>query len=223
VADDGHGAGAGAQDAPVWSCPLRLQNALYPLDRVPGGPGWNRHELTGLVAHEASMREAAVLVGLIDRPGGPHVLLTRRTEGLRQHAGQVSFPGGTVDTNDADALSAALREAREEIGLPPARVKPLGYLDPLVTISGYRVLPVVAALDPGFVPTPHPAEVAEVFEVALDFLLDPGNLRQTYFKLGRHPRRILEYARYPGAPGQRIWGVTASILFNLRTRLEGPV
>jgi len=217
MANDGDSAGAlGGMTTPAL--PVRLDR-LHPLRQVPAGPCWNQHELTGLIAPEAAMREAAVLIGLIDRPGGQHVLLTRRTEGLRQHAGQVSFPGGTVDAQDADALSAALREAREEIGLPPGKVAPIGYLDPLATISGYRVLPVVARVAPDFVPIPQPAEVAAVFEVALDFLLDPGNLRETGWMVKGRVRHVLEFAEYPGAPGQRIWGVTASILFNLRQRL----
>jgi len=176
--------------------------------------------LTGLLPSNTTLREAAVLIGLIERPAGLHVLLTRRTDGLRQHAGQVSFPGGVVDADDADALTAALREAHEEIGLPPARVQPLGWLDPLVTITGYRVLPVVAKIDPGFVPVPHPAEVADVFEVALDFLLNPEHLRKTSWKVAGRVRHVLEFSEYPDAPGQRIWGATASILFNLRQRLQ---
>jgi len=224
VVDVGDGAHAGAQlgvsfavDAPGLT---RLNEALYPLQRPPTGPGWNQHELTRLIAPDAAMREAAVLLGLIERPGGMHVLLTRRTEALRQHAGQVSFPGGAVDAGDADALSAALREVQEEIGLASAQVQPLGYLDPLATLTGYRVLPVVARVDPGFVPVPHPAEVAAVFEVRLDFLLDPANLRRTGWNVAGRIRHVLEFARYPGAPEHRIWGVTASILLNLRQRLE---
>jgi len=200
-------------------CLGELQRALHRVDSVPVGPAWNRDELLGLPT-PLHLREAAVLVGLVQRSGCLHVLLTRRTEGLRQHAGQVSFPGGTVDAGDADVLSAALREAEEEIGLPRARVYPLGWLDPLETTSGYRVLPVVAQLEPGFIPVPQPEEVAEVFEVDLDFLLEPAHLRQSTWKVAGKTRRILEFAEYPGAPGQRIWGVTASIMFNLRQRLE---
>jgi len=200
-----------------------LQHALHPLDHPPAGPGWNQHELTGLLPANAPLREAAVLLGLIKRPGGLSVLLTRRTDGLRQHAGQVSFPGGVVDAHDADALTAALREAHEEIGLPPTLVQSLGWLDPLATITGYRVLPLVAEVDPGFVPVPHPAEVADVFEVELGFLLNPEHLRTTAWNVGGRARHVLEFSEYPGAPGQRIWGATASILFNLRQRLQAPV
>jgi len=204
------------------SVPARLgdvQRALHRLDAVPAGPAWNRDELAEY-AVVPRFREAAVLVGLVQRPEGLQVLLTRRTDGLRQHAGQVSFPGGAVDLGDAGALAAALREAEEEIGLPRALVRPLGWLDPLDTTTGYRVLPVVAQLDPDFVPVPQPAEVADVFEVDLGFLLNPAHLRRSGWKVGGRVRHILEFSEYPGAPGQRIWGVTASIVFNLRQRLE---
>jgi len=215
--NDGYGTVAGTMTAHLAPT---FQRSLYPLDCMPAGPGWNQSELATLVSPNTAVREAAVLVGLIDRPGGLHVLLTRRTEGLRQHAGQVSFPGGGVDADDADALATALREAREEIGLLPGLVHPLGYLDPLVTTSGYRILPVVARINPDFVPVPHPVEVADVFEVELAFLLDPGNLRKTGWKVAGRVCHVLEFSEYPGAPGQRIWGVTASILFNLRQRLS---
>jgi len=219
VAEDRCGSGTGAVAAQGPACLHRLVDVLHSLDRPPAGPGWNQHELAGLIAPGAGVREAAVLVGLIERPDGFHVLLTRRTEGLRQHAGQVSFPGGVVDAGDADARAAALREAHEEIALPPAQVQPLGYLDPLATLTGYRVLPLVARVEPGFVPIPHPVEVAAVFEVELAFVLNPDNLRRIGWNVAGQVRHVLEFKPYPGAPEQRIWGVTASILFNLRQRL----
>lgn len=198
----------------------RLRRALHPLAAAPAGQGWNAEELRDLLPGDAATVEAAVLVGLVPRDGALAVLLTRRTDALRQHAGQVSFPGGRVEAGDADPVAAALREAREEIGLPSSSASPWGYLDPLTTITGYRVLPVVAGVDPGFVAEPDPNEVAAVFEVPLDYLMAPENLSRVDIEYRGRARHVLEYARYERAAEHRIWGATASILFNLRQRLE---
>ncbi len=197
-----------------------LARALHPLDAPPVGDGWNRDEIADLLPAAGKRFEAAVLVGLVQRTDGPRVLLTRRTEMLRQHAGQVSFPGGRIEPGDRDPLAAALREAREEIGLLPAQAWPLGYLDPMLTVSGYRVLPVVAALDPAFVPVPDPAEVAEVFEVALAFLLAPQSLQRLEVDYGGRRREVLQFRSDEMISPHRIWGATASILLNLRERLR---
>ena len=197
-----------------------LVRALHPLDAAPVGQGWNSAELTDLLPPDAVHVEAAVLVGLIERDDGTHVLLTRRTDALRQHGGQVSFPGGRVEPDDEDAAAAALREAHEEIGLERGHVTALGYLDPLTTITGFRVLPVVAAIDPDFVAVPDPREVAEVFEVPLAYLMTPENLERIDIDYRGRARHVLEYRTYELAPKQRIWGATASILLNLRERLE---
>jgi 8-oxo-dGTP pyrophosphatase MutT (NUDIX family) len=197
-----------------------LLRALHPLDAAPVGQGWNSAELTDLLPPDAAHVEAAVLVGLIERDDGTHVLLTRRTDALRQHGGQVSFPGGRVEPDDEDAAATALREAHEEIGLERGQVTALGYLDPLTTITGFRVLPVVAAIDPDFVPVPDPREVAEVFEVPLAYLMTPENLERIDIDYRGRARHVLEYRTYELAPKQRIWGATASILLNLRERLE---
>ncbi|HEY4560649.1 MAG TPA: CoA pyrophosphatase, partial [Lysobacter sp.] len=116
----------------------RLRAALHPLDAPPRGDGWNLAELDGLV-EAAAFRDAAVLVGLVPRDDGLRVLLTRRNDALRNHGGQVSFPGGRVDPGDADAIDAALRETTEEVGIPRELVVPIGYLDPVATITGFRV------------------------------------------------------------------------------------
>ena len=196
----------------------RLQSALHPLDTPPGEAPWNLADLAGLLPAADPVR-AAVLVGLVPRAAGLQVLLTRRTDALRHHAGQVSFPGGRIEAHDADACAAAIREAQEEVGLAPVQIAPLGYLDPLATITGFRVLPVVATLDPRFVPTPDPREVAEVFEAPLARLLEPASLVYNRIEWAGRPRAVAEFVASV-SPGRRIWGATASILDNLRQRLE---
>lgn len=193
----------------------RLRRALHPLEHPPADDGWNRADLDELVPAVPCV-EAAVLVGIVARAGGPHVLLTRRNDGLRQHGGQVSFPGGRIDPGDAGAVDAALRETFEEVGLPPACIEPWGFLDPLVTITGFRVLPVVGAIDPSCVARPDSREVAEVFEVPLAFLFDPDNLHDQGLEIAGRRRRVWEYRH----PTHRIWGATASMLLNFRHRLE---
>ncbi|MFS8137551.1 MAG: CoA pyrophosphatase, partial [Thermomonas sp.] len=158
---------------------------------------------------------AAVLVGVVAHALAPTVLLTRRHDNLRHHGGQVSFPGGRIEMFDASPAAAAMREAHEEVGLRAAQFTALGYLDPLLTITGFRVLPLLGVIHPGFVAVPDPGEVADVFEVPLELLLDPRQLEEKHVHFGGKQRRVLQY-RYDQ---QRIWGVTASILFNLRERL----
>lgn len=191
----------------------RLMRALHPLQAPPSGLGWNHEDQ---LQHDGSSAEAAVLAGLVPRRDGTRVLLTRRSDRLRHHGGQVSFPGGRIDPCDPDAVAAAVRESAEEIALDPGQVRPLGYLDPFFTVSGFRVMPVVAVIDPAFIAVPQPAEVAEVFEVPLSFLMAPDNLRSLEVEYLGRPRQVFEYTW----PGQRIWGATAAILFNLRRRLE---
>ncbi|HEU0153328.1 MAG TPA: CoA pyrophosphatase [Arenimonas sp.] len=194
----------------------RLPRALHPLDQPPTGPAWNHAELADLLPADVPLRLAAVLVALVEREGGPRVLLTRRTEALRLHAGQVSFPGGRIEADDADPVAAALREADEEVGLAAAQSSPLGYLDPFVTITGFHVYPVVATVVADYRPRLDPSEVAEAFEVPLDFLLDPANVHELEVDWHGRRRRLLEY-RYDG---HRIWGATAAMLVNFRQRLD---
>ena len=198
----------------------RIAAALHPLPMVPSGPAWNLDELAGLSPATTPV-PAAVLVGLVPRAEGTQVLLTRRTDGLRRHAGQVSFPGGRIEPGDADAAAAAIRETGEEIGVAPAALSPLGWLDPLATVTGFFVLPLVAAVAPDYRARPDPGEVDDVFEVPLEFLMAEANLRRVPLQWQGSERRVLEFADR-GQPRLRIWGATASILFNLRQRLEGP-
>jgi len=165
--------------------------------------------------------------------GRAHAVVTGDGEGAwpevlrdcRAGSPRAQYDGGRIEADDTDAIAAALRESFEEIGLAPAHVAPIGFLDPLCTITGFRVLPLVGVVDPGFVPRPDPSEVAEVFEVPLDYLLEPRNLlrKDVAAVLGRpmpdgRPREVLEFVDR-GNPRQRIWGATASILFNLRERI----
>ncbi len=171
---------------------------------------------------QASLIDAAVLVPLVLGPV-PGVLLTRRCANLSTHAGQVSFPGGRIDSADSGAEAAALREAEEEVGLDPARVELLGRLDDYVTGSGYRVTPIMALLPSGMAlealglrMSPH--EVDEVFELPLRVLLDPDAPRRQQM-LVQGTRR--EFWVWPH-PRHRIWGATAAILLNLAARLREP-
>jgi 8-oxo-dGTP pyrophosphatase MutT (NUDIX family) len=153
---------------------------------------------------------AAVLVGLVDRAAGPALLLTQRTEHLRDHAGQICFPGGRIEPGDASAAAAALREAEEEIGLDPARVGIIGTLPPYRTVTGFRIDPVVGWISPPFELRPDPFEVAEAFEVPLHFVLDPENHRRQSYRRGPVTRGyyVVPYQ------GRFIWGATAGILVN---------
>jgi 8-oxo-dGTP pyrophosphatase MutT (NUDIX family) len=166
----------------------------------------------GLLVHEATaLKPAAVLVPVVDRGGELTVLFTRRTDHLYDHAGQISFPGGRAEPDERSAAQTALREAEEEIGLAADRVEILGTLSEYVTVTGYRVTPVVGLIYPPLELKPDDFEVAEIFEVPLSFLLDPSNhQRNSVVHLGR---RRLYYAMPYGQ--YYIWGATAGMLMNL--------
>lgn len=160
---------------------------------------------------QVSVRDAAVLVPIVDHPEEPTVLLTKRTETLSSHAGQVSFPGGKVDQTDADAVAAALREAEEEIGLEPARVNVCGFLDTYRTGTGFEIIPVVGLVAPGFNLSLQETEVETAFEVPLSFFLDPAN-HERHSGVWQGIRR--EYYAMPYGDFY-IWGATAAMLVNL--------
>ena len=161
-------------------------------------------------------REAAVLVAITDR-AQPGVLLTVRREHLRTHAGQVSFPGGRFDPGE-DAIAAALREADEEIGLPPDKVALWGTADPYCTVTGYRVTPVVGLVPPDLPLAAHEDEVAGWFEAPLSFLLDPANQQRMSADFQGRTRHYYEI----DWQGRRIWGATAAMLVNLTRRMAWP-
>jgi 8-oxo-dGTP pyrophosphatase MutT (NUDIX family) len=201
-------------DTPAFFASLGdvLHSKYTPPDQV----AWNYHELIDLLPEQGKqLRPAAVLIGLVEREQGLQVILTRRTEALKHHAGQISFPGGRIEDADIDPVAAALREAHEEIGLLPSEVEPLGYLDPFVTITGFHVYPVVAKVSAAYSPLADANEVDEIFETPLDFVLNPDNVKFIDIEYRGKLRAITEfqYQQY------RIWGATASMLLNFQRRL----
>jgi 8-oxo-dGTP pyrophosphatase MutT (NUDIX family) len=192
----------------------RLMAAVSPLEAGVGKLRINGLHPSGAEPSRPN-RTAAVLVPLLDLPE-PELVLTRRAEHLPQHAGQVSFPGGGAEKGDDSAVQTALREAHEEIGLPPAVVRPIGFLDRMDTISDYRVLPVVALVTEPVEWIPDLREVAEVFTLPLRVALDESRYQKLHVK-----RDGAEYTIYSlDWRGYRVWGATASIIINLKSRME---
>ncbi|CAN5415724.1 CoA pyrophosphatase [soil metagenome] len=157
---------------------------------------------------------AAVLVAVTDRPE-PGVILTQRTETLSQHAGQIAFPGGRIEPGE-DAVTAALREAEEEIGLSRSTVAVIGTADLYRTITGFEVTPVIGVVPPDLVFTPSASEVADVFEVPLGFILDVANHVEATVEFQGRNRHYYEITW----DGRRIWGATAAMVVNLSRRLR---
>ena len=195
----------------------RLDQALAPGALLSHPPRVSDFALNGPppgAAVSAQARPAAVLAPIVARRSGLTVLLTLRSPDLRSHSGQVAFPGGKVDEGETPAQTA-LREAEEEIGLEARYVEPLGWLDPYLTGTGYRIAPLVALVDPDFRLTINPNEVAEVFEAPFAFLMDVSNHRveETEWQGGTRKFYAMPYQ------GRYIWGATAGILRNLHERL----
>lgn len=198
----------------------RLIAALDPVE------GWSRERPPGRSDYDLNpdatrrppgeLRPAAVLVAITPRPTGATVVLTRRADELTSHSGQVAFPGGRLDAGET-AVDAALREAWEEVGLDPAAVQPLGLSDAYETVTGFLVTPVVGWVAQPQPLTPSPAEVAEVFEPPLDFLLDRANHRRDGWDAPDGRRRHFWSMPWEG---RYIWGATAGMLRALSQRLD---
>ncbi|MHB8403878.1 MAG: CoA pyrophosphatase [Gammaproteobacteria bacterium] len=179
----------------------------------------SQHRLENLSASlqpNRPWKPAAVLIPVILHPGKASILLTQRTEGLLDHAGQVSFPGGRREVRDSDLVQTALRETEEETGLDRRFVEAVGFLDGYLTISGYAVTPIVGLVQPDFHLQPDPLEVAEVFEVPLAFLRDPANRQVRARHVGDRDvgYYLFEYHQHD------IWGATAAMLVNFLNKLE---
>jgi 8-oxo-dGTP pyrophosphatase MutT (NUDIX family) len=184
---------------------------------VPASGDRGTDRMLEILAREQPIRPAAVLIPVVDHPQ-PTVLLTQRAAHLNDHAGQISFPGGKIDATDASPLDTALREAEEEIGLSREFVDPIGYLDLYGTSFGFRILPTVARVRPGFGLRINKSEVDDAFEVPLAFLMDPAN-HQVHSK----EFRGIERSFYAMPFAERyIWGATAGILRVLYERIYLP-
>jgi 8-oxo-dGTP pyrophosphatase MutT (NUDIX family) len=188
--------------------------ALGDAGLIPPSGDHGTDRMLQIVAEERPIRPAAVLIGIVAHEV-PTVLLTQRAAHLNDHAGQISFPGGKIDPGDVSPLDTALREAEEEIGLDRAFVEPIGYLDVYATGFGFRILPTVARVRPGFELQVNADEVDEAFEIPLAFLMDPVN-HQLHSKEWRGIMR--SYYAMPFAD-RYVWGATAGILRVLYERI----
>jgi 8-oxo-dGTP pyrophosphatase MutT (NUDIX family) len=175
---------------------------------------WNMHEWREELAG-VQLKDAAVLCGVIEREQGPTVLLTKRRADLRDHAGQVALPGGRIEAGEL-AHDAAVREASEEVGLVPEQARVIGWLEPYVTISGFRVWPVVAELLPPFKWQPSPTEVEAVFEAPLKLFVEPEyiKLETRLFRGKQRSTQVID------CNGFRIWGATAAMLTRMGAHLR---
>jgi 8-oxo-dGTP pyrophosphatase MutT (NUDIX family) len=186
-------------------------------DSIPANGDHRLNPLSAPILNPGGARPAAVLVPLVGYPDEIKVILTLRASALRDHSGQIAFPGGKIEAQDASPTAAALRESKEEIGLSPELITPIGYLDPFLTGTGFRILPVVARIDPAYRLRIDPAEVDEAFEVPFSFLMNEAN-----HELHAREWKGVMRSFYAMIYGERnIWGATAGIIRNLYERLYG--
>jgi len=193
---------------------LLTVSPVLPLIPKRGDYDLNPGQRTGLAV---DLKPAAVLLPIVQKRE-PTVLFTQRTPHLAQHSGQVSFPGGRAEAADASLVATALRETHEETGITPDFVSVAGFLDPYETGTGFAILPVIGLLRAGFSLMPNPAEVAEIFEVPLAFLLDPANRERRSAEWQGRRREFYAFTY----DGHYIWGATAAILVNLIETLGSP-
>lgn len=186
------------------------------LGPAPGKGERGDHDLNPDMVKPEKMRPAAVLVPVVERDAGPTILLTKRSADLQVHAGQISFPGGRVEEEDADIVATALRETEEEIGLDARHIEVIGQLDTYATRTGFEVTPVVGLVRPPFDLTPDPVEVAEIFEVPLAFILD----RRNHERHAREWQNRMRHFYVLPYPDYYIWGATAGMLVNLVDALQ---
>lgn len=199
---------------PAQTTLLRAADMQAAMRLYKQGPMRGDHTLNAVPIPAEPWREAAVLIPLLSDENGLRVVFTLRTAHLHAHAGQVSFPGGGAEPHDSDAIATALRETEEEVGLNPSRVEVLGQLDPYVTVTGYRVTPVVGLVDVHQAPPawlPDDFEVAEIFDVPMSHVLTPGVLRAEAISREGVIRKtyVCNWQDY------YIWGATAGMLRNL--------
>lgn len=207
---------SGQFDGRYLTAEFVIERLARALARPPAERPRGDHDLNPGFVPTRTTTQAAVLVPLILRPAGLQVMLTQRTAHLTDHAGQISFPGGRTEPEDKDPIATALRETREEVGLPPELVRVLGRLDNYVTSTGYEVAPVVGLIQPPFPVKPDPHEVAEVFEVPLAFLVDPRN-HERHSREWQGRKRHFYVMPYQD---RYIWGATAGMLVNLANLLQ---
>jgi 8-oxo-dGTP pyrophosphatase MutT (NUDIX family) len=191
--------------------PVGRRGSGGPLAEEAAGRRGDHSMMPGAQPPASPLTPAAVLVPIVEHPHGLTVLLTQRTAHLSDHAGQIAFPGGRIEPTDPHPIAAALREAEEEVGLPASHVEIVGRLDTYVTGTGFEVIPVVAFVRVPYPMKPDPFEVADVFEVPLDFIIDPGNLQRGSREWKGTTRTffVLPYEQ------RYIWGATAGMLVNL--------
>ncbi|GFM30870.1 CoA pyrophosphatase [Novosphingobium sp. PY1] len=170
------------------------------------------------IVHIEKFKPAAVLIAITERER-PGILLLHRPSTMRAHPGQIAFPGGRIDQGET-AIEAALREANEELGIDPARVRVVGASDLYRTGSGYEITPVVAVVPPDMDIRPNPAEVAQWFEAPVDFVLDPANQQTRTVEFENRAHQFVEIIWSERGQDHRIWGVTGAILHNLSCRLN---